>query len=245
MIDPRSPVALYEQLKQILSEQIERGSLRPGEELPPDRDICERYGVSRITVTRALGDLARLGLIERMQGRRSVVLASRVRRSFDELIGLTETLRRQGLLTHSHILSRESVGRSELPDRGGFRARRFVRIKRLRFVGERRAVIATSYLPERLAAKLSNPDVENESFYAMFERVLNRRITKRDCAVVPVVADAETASLLGASRNSAHFCVHGRTYVGDGELIELTRSIFHGDIFEFSASMQAVRPDVV
>jgi GntR family transcriptional regulator len=238
-------VALYEQLKQILSEQIERGSLRPGEELPPDRGICERYGVSRITVTRALGDLARLGLVERMQGRRSVVLAPRVRRSFDELIGLTETLRRQGLSTHSHILSRESIGLSELPDRAGFRARRFARIKRLRFVGERRAVIATSYLPQRLAAKLRDEDVENESFYEMFERVLKRRITKRDCAVVPVVADAETASLLGTTRNSAHFCVHGKTYVGDGELIELTRSIFHGEVFEFSASMQAVRPDVV
>lgn len=242
-IDRGGPLSLYEQVKLAVQEQIESGKLQPGDLLPPDREICELYGVSRITVTRALGELARLGVVERLQGKRSVVAAPKVRRSLDELIGLTELLRRQGLSTHSHLLSREGVPASKLPRGQEFLAGRFVRIRRLRFVGERRAVIATSFLPERLAAKLEGFDLENESFYAMFERVLKLRIARREQTLVPVVADAEIACLLGVARNTAHFCVRGFAYAEGDELIELTESIFHGEIFEFSGSMRQVRAD--
>ena len=244
MVDRDSPLSLYEQIKRAMQEQIESGELQPGDVLPPDREICERYGVSRITVTRALGELARLGIVERLQGKRSVVTAPKVRRTFDELIGLTEVLRGQGLSTHAHLLSHERVRASALPGNQELCAGRFVRIRRLRFVGERRAVIATSFLPERLASKLEGLDLENESFYAMFERVLKLRITRRDQTLVPVVADAEIASLLGVARNTAHFCVRGFTYADGDELIELTEAIFHGEIFEFIGSMRRVRADV-
>jgi GntR family transcriptional regulator len=243
MIDRDSPLSLYGQVKLILQGQIDSGELQPGDPLPPDREICARYGVSQITVTRALRDLARIGVVDRLQGRRTVVAGPKVRRTFDELIGLTETLRRQGLSTHSHVLSRDRVGVEDLPYRPGFGIGNFVRIRRLRFVGERPAVIATSYLPEQLAARLNEYDLEHESFYAMYERALKRRITRREQTMVPIVADAAIASLLGVSKNSAHFCVRGFTYVQDDELIELTESVFHGEIFEFGASMHRVRAD--
>jgi GntR family transcriptional regulator len=244
-LDRDCPVALYEQIRRILEGQIERGELRPGDAIPADREICDSYGVSRITVTRALGELARLGIIERLQGRRSVVASPRVRRSFDELIGLSEALRRQGLSTHARVLSRDRVGVESLPDLSGFRAGRFVRIRRLRFVGDRPAVIATSYLPERLANQLDAFDLENDSFYGIYERVLKRRITRREQTMSPIVANSDIAALLDVGRHSAHICVRGFTYVDDGELIELTESIFHGKIFEFGLTVRRVRDDDV
>jgi GntR family transcriptional regulator len=52
-LDRDCPVALYSQIRRILEGQIERGELRPGDAIPADREICEAFGVSRITVTRA------------------------------------------------------------------------------------------------------------------------------------------------------------------------------------------------
>ncbi|HIC96210.1 TPA: extracellular solute-binding protein [Candidatus Bipolaricaulota bacterium] len=67
-LDKRLAVPLYRQLKEILEERIRRGEFRPGERLPTERELCQQFGVSRITVRQALGELANEGLLYRHQG---------------------------------------------------------------------------------------------------------------------------------------------------------------------------------
>ncbi len=59
---------LYRQLKSILQQQIDSGSLQPGDMLPSLRQLCEQYGVSMITVRRALQELTREGRLQGQQG---------------------------------------------------------------------------------------------------------------------------------------------------------------------------------
>jgi GntR family transcriptional regulator len=61
-------VPLHRQLFLVLHDEIDRGVLVPGNALPTEATLCEQFGVSRITVRRALADLAELGYIERRQG---------------------------------------------------------------------------------------------------------------------------------------------------------------------------------
>src|SRR6201992_3818779 len=61
-------VPLHRQLFLVLHDEIARGALAPGEPLPTEQALCDQFGVSRITVRRALADLADAGLIERRQG---------------------------------------------------------------------------------------------------------------------------------------------------------------------------------
>ena len=56
---------LYRQLLLVLRDQIHRGALVAGAALPTEHVRCEQYGVSRITVRRALQDLSSGGLVER------------------------------------------------------------------------------------------------------------------------------------------------------------------------------------
>ena len=67
-LDKGSGVPLYRQLKWILEEGIRQGRFRPGERLPTERELCQRFGVSRITVRQALGELVHEGLVLRQQG---------------------------------------------------------------------------------------------------------------------------------------------------------------------------------
>ena len=52
----------------VLHDEIARGALAPGEALPTEQALCDQFGVSRITVRRALTDLAEQGYIERRRG---------------------------------------------------------------------------------------------------------------------------------------------------------------------------------
>src|ERR1700733_2910479 len=61
-------VPLHRQLFLVLHDEIARGALAPGEALPTEQALCDQFGVSRITVRRALADLAEQGYIERRQG---------------------------------------------------------------------------------------------------------------------------------------------------------------------------------
>jgi GntR family transcriptional regulator len=61
-------VPLHRQLFLVLHDEIGRGVLAPGQALPTEQTLCDQFGVSRITVRRALADLAERGYIERRQG---------------------------------------------------------------------------------------------------------------------------------------------------------------------------------
>lgn len=61
-------VPLHRQLFLVMHDEIARGAIAPGDALPTEQSLCEQFGVSRITVRRALADLADQGYIERRHG---------------------------------------------------------------------------------------------------------------------------------------------------------------------------------
>jgi multiple sugar transport system substrate-binding protein len=72
-IDHTQPIPLYFQLKTYLLEEIISGAYGPEERLPTEHELCERFGVSRTPVTRALTELADEGVIIRYRRRGSFV----------------------------------------------------------------------------------------------------------------------------------------------------------------------------
>lgn len=73
MIDRDSPIPLYYQLKLYFKAQLDNGELLPGDRLPTEMELCDRFGVSRAPVRQALTELAREGLIYRRAGQGSFV----------------------------------------------------------------------------------------------------------------------------------------------------------------------------
>ena len=72
-LDRKSFVPLYYQLQETLKEKIESGEWAPGDALPPETKLAERYGVSRVCVRQALAILEDDREIERIQGRGTFV----------------------------------------------------------------------------------------------------------------------------------------------------------------------------
>ena len=73
IVDPKSPIPRYYQVYTSLRSRIREGEFQAGDALPSERQLVEDYGVSRITIVKALGMLDQEGLIERQHGKGNFV----------------------------------------------------------------------------------------------------------------------------------------------------------------------------
>jgi DNA-binding LacI/PurR family transcriptional regulator len=73
LIDPNNPLPRYHQVYQSLKKRIEKDEFPPDSALPPERQLVVDYGVSRITIVKALDTLEAEGLIRREHGRGTFV----------------------------------------------------------------------------------------------------------------------------------------------------------------------------
>jgi GntR family transcriptional regulator, transcriptional repressor for pyruvate dehydrogenase complex len=82
---------LYEQIVEQIGRSITQGQLKPGDQLPPERELAQRFGVSRTAVREAMKALAEKGFIESQHGRGTFVVdraARTPRQSIDHVIWL-------------------------------------------------------------------------------------------------------------------------------------------------------------
>lgn len=71
---PLKKIRLYEEVAEQIKETIFNGQLKPGEHLPPEREMCEIFNVGRPTIREALRTLSVMGLIEVNTGKRGSVV---------------------------------------------------------------------------------------------------------------------------------------------------------------------------
>ena len=77
---------LYEQIVQQIEESIRKGALKPGDQLPPERELAERFGVSRTAVREAVKTLREKGLVEAYTGKGTFITdgtSQAIRQSLD------------------------------------------------------------------------------------------------------------------------------------------------------------------
>jgi GntR family transcriptional regulator, transcriptional repressor for pyruvate dehydrogenase complex len=80
---------LFEQIVKQVEESILKGRLKPGEQLPPERDLAQKFGVSRTAVREALKTLREKGLVEAYSGRGTFVTSGTshaIRQSLDVMV---------------------------------------------------------------------------------------------------------------------------------------------------------------
>jgi len=96
-VNRASPIPLHVQIRNILLAQIEDGRLAPGAQIPRERELGERFGVSLAPVRQALLDLAKEGYLQRVQGRGTFVRRTKVEQKIAILSSFTESLRAEGV----------------------------------------------------------------------------------------------------------------------------------------------------
>jgi GntR family transcriptional regulator len=247
-VDRHNPTPLYEQIKLILREQITHGELKPGVLLPTENELCERYDVSRITVVKALTDLAHEGFIYRIRGKGSIVNTLPIKHAMDNILGFTESMRRNGLEPHSVVTEIRTV-EGDLELRRLFQlplsySATFTRFKRRMFVNDMPAVLFTIYVKAEVGERMQEYPLDNTSFYQLYEKILGRRVTRNETSLTPILANPETVELLGVNPGTPHFSFQGLSFLEGDVPVELSRGIFRGDLFQFESTIYRIREEV-
>src|SRR5437016_2521419 len=84
---------LFEQIVQQVEESIRKGQLKPGDQLPAERDLAQSFGVSRTAVREAVKTLREKGLVEAYSGRGTFVTSRTshaIRQSLDLMIRVSQ-----------------------------------------------------------------------------------------------------------------------------------------------------------
>ena len=99
------PVPLHHQVYLDLTSALDAGEWKPGDRLPPERELAERYGCSLITVRRALSELSRERRLERTRGRGTFVLQPRLELDFGGSQSFTSEMQRRGLDPETRLVA--------------------------------------------------------------------------------------------------------------------------------------------
>jgi len=228
---------LYQQLQRVLRAAIERQVLAPDEALPPERDLAQAYNVSRVTVRKALDGLVDARMLTRRQGAGTFV-AARVEKSFSKLSSFTEDMISRGRTPHSSWLSRsagqvtpeESLTLSLSPGAPVYR------FNRIRYADGAPMALEYSTVP---AFALVGPEAVETSLYEALEKTGHRpaRALQRLRAVL---FTAEQAELLAVAAGDPGLLIERRGFMSDGRIVEVTRSYYRGDAYDFVAELTAV-----
>jgi GntR family transcriptional regulator len=238
MIDPDGGFALYRQIKQDLIRRIESGELPAGEALPSERELCERYGVSRPTLRQATQDLVRDGMLVVRRGVGTFVAQPRVRQQLGTVLGFTEKMARQGRRASTQVLERgvhraDELDASVAKELGLEPNASVLRVVRLRLADNIPVMVETMHIsPDRFAG-IDDIDLEKVSLYqALRERYEIRLVQLRETLEPVLLTDAD-AKLLRARARSASIQATITSFDKAGNPVEHTISRVRGDSSQY------------
>ncbi len=105
LLEKRSQSPLYQQLMLRLKNDIIAGVYPPGGRIPSEQLLCETYGVSRVTVRKALLDLVQEGLLVRRQGKGTFVADKRLQRDLQHITSFSDACRNMGRTAGTKLIS--------------------------------------------------------------------------------------------------------------------------------------------
>ncbi|GBF59183.1 HTH-type transcriptional repressor YvoA [Candidatus Phycosocius bacilliformis] len=243
MVDASLPTPLYHQLFLILRERIRSGAFPLGAVLPGEQDLTQVFNVSRITVKRALNELAAAGLVSRHRGRGTVVTYNAtvpvVKGSFDNLM---EALKVMGLSTEVELIDVAQVAASAeiaellgLPS--GVPVQRATRVRKLE--GEPFSYIVT-HLPIDIAGKFDAKALAHTPLLDLLEKAGFVAVSAEQW-ITACSAEPATAQALKIATGSPLLKIVRVMKDADSAPIEVVQGFYRPERFQYHMNLTRQR----
>ncbi len=234
-----SPVPLHAQLRERLRERILDGSYAVHAQLPPESTLCALFGVSRITVRQALGDLQREGLIFKVPGKGTFVARRKAFQQLTQLEGFAQAMARLGHSIRNDVTGHAAVAADAVvAERLEIAAGTPVsEIRRVRCLNGEPLSVEVTYLPLHIGERLRGADLARRDIFLILENDYGIALGHADLRIDAVCADQALADALRVAPGSAILRIERLTHSisADGKAVPLDFEYlyFRGDAFQY------------
>jgi len=238
-LDESASEPLYQQIYNLLREQITAGKISTNTMLPAEQELTERLGVSRITVKRALNELATSGLVHRQRGRGTIVTynaaAPTVKGSFEKLI---DGLKRMRVETEVKLLD-VSLSKPPADIRDALelslkqKAQRIVRLRTLE--GEPFSYRVT-HIPDYVAEGYDDADLASQSLIDLLVQAGHAPRAAQQ-TITATAAEPAVAAVLGITIGSPLLRIHRIMRDETGKPVQDITAHYRADRFQYQMNL--------
>lgn len=241
-LNQSSGTPLYQQLAELLRASIASAASPENERLPSEKELSGSYGVSRITVRRAVEELEKEGYLIKVQGRGTFTRKPKLGRDLHELLSFTRTCQIMGMKPGTRVLKRSMVAppdtvRESLQMKRGEKA---VFLCRVRLADDVPLILERNFFPSRYEFLLRE-DLENASLYELLKTKYRVFPSSGHKTIEIVRAGDDEVKYLLVPAETPMLLVTDTTYDSIGMPIHQALEYIVGDRWKFVVNVPAGR----
>jgi len=238
---------IYYQIKQTIKGWIVNKEFGPGNKIPSENELADRFNVSRLTVRQAISQLTQEGFLNSRRGEGTFVTSNEdLINSFslettgfmDELFSTQLSKVTTKWATLSKMVAPKPVKEKLQLEMGD---EEVVQIKRVRLLRGRPFTYTINYLPVEIGARVNEKDLYRRRLLEILERDLKVEFTEAVQTIEASFADQEVAEKLEVASGSPILFVEKIMYSKQHKPIELFQSSYRGDLFKFIVRFNKVK----
>lgn len=237
-LDSCSATPLYQQLYDELKAAIQQGIYKSGEQIPPEDKLCEMYGISRVTVRKALEQLTEDGILVKRHGKGTFVTEVDYVEPFDSGGSFTSSCVSMGAVPTTRILSLKVASGNKKIEKILKIApgKELITIERLRCVDGVPVILEVDYFPSEYRF-LFEQDLENQSLFQILREKGMKKIHNFQDVFGIHLATKEQSLLLNCAEKHPLLCVKQTVYGTDGGSVYYNEQYILSDRYKYSSNI--------
>jgi GntR family transcriptional regulator len=236
----------YYQIKQTIKNWILNKEFNPGEKIPSENELGEKFNVSRLTVRQAISQLVQEGFLISKRGEGTFVTHNEhLIGSFSlEFTGFMDDLFYQisKCKTKSVKINRIPVPKVikeklELSNSG----EEVIQIKRVRFLNDKPFNYTINYLPIDIGKRMTEKDLLRKPLLQIMEQDLGIQFTEAFQQIEASFADQEVSEQLDIVSGSPILLVERIMYTKKRKPVEVVQSSYRGDLYKYIVRLKNIK----
>ena len=241
MVNHDAPIPLYIQIKEYIQRNIENGQYRLNEKIPSERQLAEQFNVNRLTVSKAIKELTREGLLYSRLSKGTYVAPPRFDQALQSLTSFTEDMTGRGKKPASRVIyAAVEPADDEIARLLGIpTGAEVVALHRIRMADHQVIALEKSYINHALCPRiLEKHDFSRESLYRTLREEYRLQLEYAHQTMQAQLIDDEEAALMGAKPLTPILYITRVTFDRNDQPVEFVCSSYRGDCYTFNALLR-------
>lgn len=232
-IDKNSPIPVYYQLKEEIKGKINKGVWNIGDCIDSEREISEQYGVSRMTVRQAIGELVQEGILYREKGKGTFVCKPKVKQR--DIMSFSEMAEKMGLKVITEVLGLEEILTPDEFISEAFPFHKVFKINRLRTIDGEAIADEIVYIPREFIGDADEGSLKNSLYKILDARGYS--VDHSEAFIQAVLIDEKYRRLFRIDKDVPLIKIFSKNISSEGKLIFIEESVYRSDKYVLEVNM--------